>query len=235
MGSDLSRQPVVFCAWDATRAILPHPARIIGSIGQHFPTRRPRPPAGLWCDRLHHPPVTHRLDGQAGSAATADPQDAASPDPKALHRDLREVTATRQLEVAPAVLGKTLAVERPDHPPAAGRIEPPDPRPGTPPLLPQDPRRQAGPGRGRQDRRWLGALGDDRLGVWPHPRGRCRSVWPLGGSRPQGDHRRHQHRRHHQVGGQKDDPEPAVPRRLSTTAALFWDSLRASVVAGHGE
>ena len=84
-----------------------------------------------------------------------------------------------------------------------------------PPPLPQDTRLQAGPGRGWQDRRWLGALGYELLGLWPHPRGRCRSAGPLGCcSRPQGDQRRHQHRRHQQVRGQKDDPEPAVPRRL---------------------
>jgi hypothetical protein len=32
-GSDLSRQPVVFSAWDATLATLPLPARIIGAMG----------------------------------------------------------------------------------------------------------------------------------------------------------------------------------------------------------
>jgi hypothetical protein len=66
---------------------------------------------GLGCDRLDHPPVTHRLDDEAASAATGDRQDAPSPDPKALHRDLREVPGPGQLEVAPAVLGKALAVE----------------------------------------------------------------------------------------------------------------------------
>jgi hypothetical protein len=65
----------------------------------------------LGCDRLDRPPVTHRLDGEAASAATGDLQDASSPDPKALHRDLREVTGPGQLEVAPAVLRKALAVE----------------------------------------------------------------------------------------------------------------------------
>jgi hypothetical protein len=63
----------------------------------------------LGWDRLDRPPVTHRLDGQAASAATADRQDAPSPDPKALHRDLREGIGPRQLAVAPAVLGKALA------------------------------------------------------------------------------------------------------------------------------
>ena len=165
-------------------------------------------------DRLDRPPVTHRLDDKAASAATGDRQDASSPDPNALHRDPREGTGPRQLEIAPTVLGKALAVERPDHPPTAGGSEPPAPRPGAPPPLPQDTRRQAGPGRGRQDRRWLGASRHDLLGMPPHPRGRCRSTRPLGCSRPQGDHRHHQHRRHHQVRGQKHDPEPAVPRRL---------------------
>ena len=65
----------------------------------------------LGCDRLDRPPVTHRLDHEAASAATGDLQDAASPDPKALHRDLREVTGPGQLEVAPTVLGKALAAE----------------------------------------------------------------------------------------------------------------------------
>lgn len=35
---------------------------------------------------------SHRFDGQAASAATRDPQDAVSIDPKALHRDLRPPT-----------------------------------------------------------------------------------------------------------------------------------------------
>jgi hypothetical protein len=43
------------------------------------------------------------------SAATADLQDAPSPDPNALHRDPGEGTGPRQLEVAPAVLGKAPA------------------------------------------------------------------------------------------------------------------------------
>jgi hypothetical protein len=94
------------------------------------------------------------------------------------------------------------------------RTRPPAPRPGAPPLLPQDTGRQAGPGRGRQDGRWLGTSRRDRFGLWPHPHGGCRSARPLGCPRPQGDHRRHQHRRTHQVGGQNHDPEPAVPRRL---------------------
>src|SRR5436190_22112468 len=96
----------------------------------------------LGCDRLDRPPVTHRLDGQAASAASGDRQGAPSPDPKALHRDPREGTGPSKLEVAPAVLGKALAVEGPDHPPAAGRSEPPAHRPGAPSLLPQDTRRQ---------------------------------------------------------------------------------------------
>jgi hypothetical protein len=60
----------------------------------------------LGCDCFDHPPVTHRLDGEAASAATADLQDAPSPDSKALHRDLREVTGPGQLEVAPPYLAK---------------------------------------------------------------------------------------------------------------------------------
>src|SRR5512132_4660476 len=96
----------------------------------------------LGCDRLDRPPVTHRLDGEAASTATGDRQDAPSPDPKALHRDLREATGPTQLEVAPAVLGKALAVERPDNPPAAGRSEPPAHGPGALPPLPQDTRLQ---------------------------------------------------------------------------------------------
>src|SRR4029453_4149168 len=49
------------------------------------------------------------------------------------HRDLREVTSPRQLEVAPAVLRKALAAEGPDNPPAAGRSEPPHHGAGPPP------------------------------------------------------------------------------------------------------
>src|SRR5215211_349640 len=89
---------------------------------------------GLGCDRFDHPPVTHRLNDQAAPATTAYPQAAASPDPKALHRHLLEVTGTGQLEVASAILGKALAVERPADAPAVGRIEPPAHIPVAPPL-----------------------------------------------------------------------------------------------------
>ena len=134
--------------------------------------------------------------------------------PKRCTETSAKAPAPDSLKLPPAVLGKAPTAEGPDHPPAARRGEPPAHRPGAPPPLPQDTRLQPGPGRGRQDRRWLGTFWQELPGLRPHPRGRCRSAGPLGCcSRPQGDQRR-QHRRHQQVRGQNDDPEPAVPRRL---------------------
>src|SRR5215218_10808813 len=98
----------------------PQPAARLLARLVTFPDRTAALQQVLGCDRLDRPSVTHRLDGEAASAATGDRQDASSPDRNALHRDLREVTGPGQLEVAPAVLGKALAVEGPDHPPAAG-------------------------------------------------------------------------------------------------------------------
>jgi hypothetical protein len=81
-----------------------------GALGNQYAAASPYSRSS-GCDRLDRPPVTHRLDSEAASAATGDLQDAPSPDPKALHQDLREVTGPRQLEVAPAVLRKALAAE----------------------------------------------------------------------------------------------------------------------------
>jgi hypothetical protein len=69
-------------------------------------------------------------------------------------------------------------------------------------------------GRRRQDDRWGGVLGPDLRGLRPYDRSRRWLARPLGRWWPQGNHRRHQHRRHQQVGGQEQDPEAAVPRWL---------------------
>src|SRR5215211_5117206 len=45
-GSDLSRQPVVFPAWDANLATLPHPSPDSRGRLATFPALRPRPTAG---------------------------------------------------------------------------------------------------------------------------------------------------------------------------------------------
>jgi hypothetical protein len=94
------------CRGGACRSAPRHP--LLSRASAAMPTCRQQ---GLGCDCLDHPPVTHRLDPEAASATTGDLQDAPSPDPNALHRDRREVPGPRQLEVAPAVLGKARAVK----------------------------------------------------------------------------------------------------------------------------
>ena len=55
-------------------------------------------------------------------------------------------------------------------------------------------------------------MGHGLVGLGRHPGCRRWIARPRGRRRPQGDHRRDQHRRNHQAGGQDDDPKPAVPR-----------------------
>jgi len=78
-------------------------------------------------------------------------------------------------------------------------------------------------GRGGQDGRWGGVVGPDLRGLRPHCHSRRRISWPLRCWRPQGDHRRDQHRRNHQV----DDQEHNAKRRYHGGLGSSTDTLPA--------